>query len=79
VLLIDDRVPPYRPPADERAVWEPNLRNCAWFAATIALFTAGFLTAGFASFVLLCLALACGAHAITRVLPYGEGLREHRQ
>ena len=45
----------------------------------MALGAGGLLTAGFLSFVLLCAALACGAHAITRALPYGEGLREHRQ
>ena len=79
MLLIDDRVPPLRQPRDERRVWEPNLGNCAWFAAAIGLFVATFLTTGLASFGLLCAALGCGAHAITRVLPYGEGLREYRQ
>jgi hypothetical protein len=79
VLLIDDRVPPLREPRDERRVWEPNLRNCAWFAVTIVLFTAAFVVSGFASFVLLCAAIGTGAHAITRVLPYGEGLREYHQ
>jgi hypothetical protein len=79
VLLIDDRVPPFRPPADERRVWEPDSRTLAWTVATIVLAVAGALSPGFASFVLLCAALACGAHAITRALPYGDGLREHRQ
>jgi len=79
VLLIDDRVPPYRPPRDERPVWEPNLRTSAWVAATIVLIAAALVTGGFASFVLFCAGLACGAHAITRALPYGEGLREYHQ
>jgi hypothetical protein len=79
VLLIDDRVPPFRPPADEPRVWEPDPRTCAWAAAAVVFAVAGLLSPGFASFVLLCAALACGAHAITRALPYGDGLREHRQ
>ena len=78
-MLIDDRIPPFLPPPDERPVWEPDPRTSAWVAATLALGAGGLLTAGFLSFVLLCAALACGAHAITRALPYGEGLREHRQ
>jgi hypothetical protein len=79
VLLIDDRVPPFRPPADERHEWEPDPRTLAWSISAIALFVAAALTPAFASFVLLCAALACGAHALTRAFPYGEGLREHRQ
>jgi hypothetical protein len=79
VLLIDDRVPPFRPPADERRVWEPDPRTLAWTAIALVLAVAGILTPGFASFALLCAALAAGAHALTRALPYGEGLREHRQ
>jgi hypothetical protein len=31
------------------------------------------MTAGIAA------TLACAAHAVTLALPYGEGLREHRQ
>jgi len=45
----------------------------------IVLIVAAAVTPGFASFVLLCAGVACGAHAITRALPYGDGLREHRQ
>ena len=79
MLLIDNRVPPFRPPADGRRVWEPDPGTCAWFAVAAALALGGAIVPDLASFVLLCAALACGAHAITRVLPYGEGLREHRQ
>lgn len=78
-MLIDDRVPPFLPPPDERPIWEPDPRTCAWVAAAIVLTAAGVVLPGVASFVLLCAALACGAHALTRALPYGEGLREHRQ
>jgi hypothetical protein len=78
-MLIDDRVPPFLPPPGERPVWEPDPRTSAWVAATVALVVGGAVTGGFLSVVLLCAALACGAHAITRVLPYGDGLREHRQ
>ena len=79
MLLIDDRVPPFRPPRDERHVWEPDLRTCAWVAAAVLALGGALLSGGFVSFVLLCAAVACGAHAVTRALPYGEGLREHRQ
>lgn len=78
-MLIDDRVPPFLPPPDERPIWEPDPRTCAWVVAAIVLTAAGVVLPGVASFVLLCAALACGAHALTRALPYGEGLREHRQ
>jgi hypothetical protein len=78
-VLIDDRVPPFLPPRDERPVWEPDPRTCAWVATTIVLIVGALLVPGIASFVLVCAAMACGAHAITRVLPYGEGLREYRQ
>jgi len=78
-MLIDDRVPPFLPPPDERRVWEPNPRTLAWVAATAGTTAGAALTGGVASFVLVCAALGCGAHAITRALPYGEGLREHRQ
>ena len=79
MLLIDDRVPPFRPPRDERREWEPDLRTCAWVAVAVLTLVGALMTGGLASFVLLCAALGCGAHAITRALPYGEGLREHRQ
>ncbi len=78
-MLIDDRVPPFLPPRDERPIWEPDSRTCAWVVVAIALTAGGVALPGFVGFVLLCAALACGAHALTRVLPYGEGLREHRQ
>ena len=78
-MLIDDRVPPFLPPREERPVWEPDPRTLAWTVAAVALAAGGILTPGILSAVLLCAALACGAHALTRALPYGEGLREHRQ
>ena len=77
-MLIDDRVPPFLP-GDERPVWEPDPRTCAWVAAAVVFTVVGVLAPGFLSFALLCSALACGAHAITRVLPWGDGLREYRQ
>jgi hypothetical protein len=43
--------------------------------ATVACFSTGGLT----SFVLLCVAVACAGRAVTRALPYGDGLREYRQ
>ena len=77
-MLIDDRVPPFLP-GDERPVWEPDPRTCAWVAATIVFIVGAAVAPGFLSFVCLCAALACGAHALTRVLPWGDGLREYRQ
>jgi hypothetical protein len=32
-----------------------------------------------ASYVLLCVTLGCAAEALSRAMPYGGGLREHRQ
>lgn len=76
-MLIDDRLPPYSPP--DRPVWEPNWRLLAWIAATVAAGAASALTAGIVSYVLLCLAVGCGGHAVTIGLPYGSGLRDYRQ
>ncbi len=79
-MLIDDRVPPFLPPSDgDRRVWEPDPRTTAWVAAALGTGGGAALTGGFVSVVLACAALGCAAHAATRVLPYGEGLREHRQ
>jgi hypothetical protein len=78
-MLIDDRVPPFLPPRDERPVWNPDWRQCAWVAVTVASGMGAALTDGVGSAVLACVALGCGARACTRALPYGEGLREHRQ
>ena len=76
-MLIDDRVPPFSEP-DQR-VWEPDWRQWAWNLAAVAATVACFATEGLTGFVLLCVAVACGCHAISRALPYGGGLREHRQ
>jgi hypothetical protein len=78
-MLIDDRVPPFRPPSDERPVWEPNPRTTAWVVAAVVFTIAGVLTGGFPSFVLLCLAIGCGAQALTRVVPDTFGLRDYHQ
>jgi Protein of unknown function (DUF3325) len=79
MLLIDDRTPPPPPSRPERPVWDPDWRIVGWVAAAVALGVAASVTAGIASFVLVCATLACAAHAVTLALPYGEGLREHRQ
>jgi hypothetical protein len=78
-MLIDDRIPPFLPPSDERPVWEPDPRTVAWTVAAVAFTVAGVLTPGLVSFVLLCAAIACGASAITRLLPDTYGLRDYRQ
>jgi hypothetical protein len=77
-VLIDDRVPPAFSPHD-RPVWEPDWRLCGWFAAAIGVTVGGAVTVGAASYVLLCAAVGLWARALTRALPYGDGLREHRQ
>ena len=78
-MLIDDRVPPFLPPHDERPVWEPNPRTLAWVVVATGTGAGAVVTGGFLSAALACAALGCAAHAATRALPYGEGLREHRQ
>jgi hypothetical protein len=77
-VLIDDRVPPFRAP-DEGPVWEPDPTTAAWGAAAVGLGVGGALAPGIVGFGLLCGAIGCGAHAISRALPYGDGLREYRQ
>jgi hypothetical protein len=76
-VLIDDRVPPFS--GAQQPVWEPNWHLCAWIFAAVAFTAAAAMTAGLASFVLLCVAVACWARSATIALPYGDGLREHRQ
>jgi hypothetical protein len=77
LLLIDTREPP--PSQPSRPVWEPDPRTAAWTVLAVAAAIACFSTTGFLSFALLCVALGCGAEAVSRALPYGSGLREHRQ
>jgi hypothetical protein len=76
-VLIDTRVPPPTPP--ERPVWEPDLRTWALVLAAGGSTVGAYETVGFASYVLLCAAIGFGARALTRALPYGDGLREYRQ
>ena len=78
MLLIDDRTPP-PPIRPERPVWDPDWRIVGWVAAAVVSGVAASMTAGVVSFGLVCATLACAAHAVTLALPYGEGLREHRQ
>ena len=88
-MLIDDRVPPFWDPHDgdgepgdrqpAQRVWDPDWRQWGWNLVAAAATIACFSTAGLTSFVLLCVAVACGGHAVARALPYGGGLREHRQ
>ena len=76
-MLIDDRVPPFTDP--DRRVWEPAWHVWSWVLAAIAAGVATALTGGLASYVLLCATLGCAAEALSRAIPYGSGLREHRQ
>ena len=78
MLLIDDRPPPPPPPSG-RPVWEPDWRTVAWVVAAVAAFVGAASLPGLIAFVLLCVAIGCGCHAIARVLPSTYGLREHRQ
>jgi hypothetical protein len=77
-VLIDDRVPPFSAEPG-RSVWEPDWRVWSWVLAALAAAAGCWLTAGLASFVLLCAVVGCAAEALSRTLPYGQGLREHRQ
>jgi hypothetical protein len=76
-VLIDDRVPPFSSP--DQPVWEPDWRLCGLVVAAVAAGAGSALTEGFIAFVLICACVAFAASALTRALPYGEGLREHRQ
>lgn len=50
-----------------------------WAAAAVAAMIVAGMTSPLVSFVLLCVAVGCGGHAVTRLLPWGDGLRECRQ
>jgi hypothetical protein len=76
-VLIDDRVPPFSEPG--RRVWEPDWRVWSWVLAAVAAAVATALSSGLAEYVLLCVTIGCAAEAISRAVPYGGGLREHRQ
>ena len=76
-MLIDDRTPPFS--ESELPPWEPDLRLWGWIFAAIGAAVVCFLTAGFVSFVALCVAFGCAGHALARALPYSHGLREYRQ
>jgi hypothetical protein len=76
-MLIDTSQPPPSEPA--RPVWEPDLRLCAWVLAAIAAFAGAALTAGLASYVLICAGVACAAQALARTVPNPGGMHEHRQ
>jgi hypothetical protein len=76
-VLIDDRIPPFSEPG--RPVWEPDWRVWSWVLAAIATGVGAALTTGLASLVLVCATVALAVEATLRALPYGAGLREHRQ
>jgi hypothetical protein len=78
MLLIDDRLPP-EPSPPGRPVWDPDWRTVGWFAATLVAAVGAGVTTAFVSYVLLCVAVGCGAHAIARLMPSTFGLREYRQ
>jgi hypothetical protein len=77
VLLIDDRPPPPVPP--DRPVWEPDLRLCALVLIALGSIVGCFMVEGVATLVLVCAALWSATAAMLRALPYGNGMREHRQ
>lgn len=76
-MLIDTSEP--RGPDPGRPVWEPDLRLCAWVLAAIGAFVAAALTAGLASYALVCTGVACAAQALARTVPNPGGMHEHRQ
>jgi hypothetical protein len=78
LLLVDtrDRRPP---PGPERPPWEPNWPMWAWIAAALATAVAAAGTGGFVAYLLVCATIACACRAVSVALPYGQGLREHRQ
>ena len=76
-MLIDTRQPPPSPPG--RPVWEPDPRLWAWVLAAVAAFVGASLTAGVASYVLVCAGVACAAQALVRSLPDPFGMHDHRQ
>jgi hypothetical protein len=77
MLLIDDRPPP--PSEPSRPVWEPDWALVAWIVAAVAAGVACFATGGVASFVLLCLTMACAGQVVARVLPHVGGMRDYHQ
>jgi hypothetical protein len=76
-VLIDDRVPPFSEPG--RRVWEPDWHVWSWVLAAVVAGVAAALSSGLAGYVLLCVTVGCAAEALSRAVPYGRGLGEHRQ
>jgi hypothetical protein len=67
------------PPDDPRRYWEPNWRVWRWVAAAAVLAYGSAQTTGALAAVLTIVVFVCVCQAAAEALPYGDGLRHHRQ
>jgi hypothetical protein len=67
------------PDPDERPAWEPNWRVWRWVAAAGVLAYGSAHTTGALAALLTIVVFVCVCQAAAEALPYGDGLRQHRQ
>jgi hypothetical protein len=71
-MLIHEGEPGPRP-------WRPNWRVWRWVIVAAVVGYASSAATGGVGLLLLFVAFYAGCKALAEAIPYGEGLREHRQ
>jgi hypothetical protein len=71
-MLIHEREPGPQP-------WQPNWRVWRWVAAAVIVGFAATHATGGVGVLLILLAFYAACKAVSEAIPYGGGLREHRQ
>jgi len=66
-------------PDEPRRYWEPNWRVWRWVAAAVVLAYGSAHTTGALAALLTIVVFVCVCQAAAEALPYGDGLRQHRQ
>jgi len=68
----------HEPPSGPQP-WTPNLRVWRWVAVALPVGYGSTAADGVIGFLLILIAFAAVCRALSEALPYGTGLREHRQ
>jgi hypothetical protein len=71
-MLIHEEEPRPRP-------WQPNWRIWRWVAVALVVGYAATEARGGVGTLLILVAFSAACKALSEALPYGDGLREHRQ
>ena len=71
-MLIHEEEPGPRP-------WQPNWRIWRWAAVALIVGYAATNATGAVATLLILVAFAAACKAVAEAVPYGGGLREHRQ